>query len=808
MLTLNVKLLRLLLISLSNIIGFRRVIQLSPLTSLMVIGCLRFSMFRLLRLGIGSKTRLLRRPLNELTALLILLVISGAGTGSNALAAPGEFIYYAAYGTSVARNCDNEVCGSGNPTYQGAIEDVVDGHGQTFYQVKDTVTASIAWYDIWIGHWVEGAGGCYSLVLDIYQDGACAGASGLTTSTTTYDLEGGLFYYRYEAEQAILLKQSTMFCEPSDIDSIFGAGTAFRMLQEQFPLVNWNGGFQNVPPGMLECSTANGSVMVYPADGCSGDAKSCGEGSPFTQLMINDYVLCACVPCPVQQCGTGRVWDQSSCSCVELPCPPVDCEAGEVWSQDQCDCIPDPEEPPPGDDGGNGPVDPPPPPPPPPNPDDPWNPPPPPPDPDNPIPPPDDPLGPKPRPRPGPGKKPGRQPGDGPLDGPVCLNCPTCVEATSGTVSLDANGDEQLPCQTGTTWDPVTCQCVGDNEIPPTVDPAGKIIPCAGGVAIAPGSTFSFYKPEPVWSVELNAFEYIFSTIDITIPNAQDISKLGIHRQGAYLDPGLVDWDALEQWSLNAKKMDFNLRGMPDNFGGANMKFNLANVDGVPERPHVVLGQAIGQMREAISRETQRVEDRGYRFPSECGMVVYPIKNGGGGLLFGEVANKLAPISGFPMPAESGAAMLSETFNSVIAQVAADAETSSGIGEMRAAVNGFSQAWINGYRGASASGSNDFWVISVPILNETVSVDLRKGIPGAPQFVLADQSVFIRWVRWISGVSTYLWGVSRIMSFWRSNSEGFYEAVGKGSAQARSEGSAALDKYLGPEMNDNNDWHR
>jgi hypothetical protein len=274
--------------------------------------------------------------------------------------------------------------------------------------------------------------------------------------------------------------------------------------------------------------------------------------------------------------------------------------------------------------------------------------------------------------------------------------------------------------------------------------------------------SFAFYVPQAFWRDEDKTWYYKHGVVQSPFPQDdtwQD-GKVAWHRQGTWLNPDLVDWDAVGNIPYAGPGLSAPV------VGDSKVTYEAA-VYGTGGRTHPHLREYISH---ALSNETARTEQRDYMYPNNCGFIPYPKKGTDGGTFFFGKPPSLelqGPNRMNPLGSGAAADFLGNTLSGLADGLYLESESGTGIGLMRAAINQFFGRWQAGYSAASNSGSDSFWIVNIPVLMSSVPIDLRKGIPGSPQFIIPKANLV--WVQWISSVFIYLWGVERVMSFWRSN---------------------------------------
>jgi hypothetical protein len=176
-----------------------------------------------------------------------------------------------------------------------------------------------------------------------------------------------------------------------------------------------------------------------------------------------------------------------------------------------------------------------------------------------------------------------------------------------------------------------------------------------------------------------------------------------------------------------------------------------------------------------------------------CGWVFYPkssgqmVKSAPEGALFGS-----NPQDQYT----SSARQANETWTQTAYYI-----ENGGVKEVREGVTAFRDSVIRAYQNAavsSQSSESTLWVIHLNMLGKSIRIDLRRGIPGAPGFILGES--LYPWGLWLSGVFCYLWGFRRIYSVFRGMTS---EAVGQaefGVAQTEKENKQAASRHIWGEL--------
>lgn len=761
-----------------------------------------------------------------LTTLLLLLSVTGSFAQTEPTepvmppSTPWKLLGGVKHDLSWSRTCDGGECNygitnlvAGNHSYQEL--DPGSGEMQYFNVAKVTGTYYLHYIQGIVYRYnprphPEGNGEiCWDLEMINVNAGSCGSDVGVfpisfETIYNRFDL-GDQNYNDGPSATAGAQAKIDQMCGLGVIDP--GSGGVESLLEgvwnaiktEDIPglsALNSTVGLEPSPAGTLP------NVYWYPGTGCfNGD---CNNGWPFDEFEILDP-MAGCGPCPDPgTCPPNKHWDTSVCKCV---CNEVlTCPTGQKWDDNECKCVPDGPTGP-GDGGGKGPL------PPlddkPPYKDDPNQ---------DGDPGEDDPDGPGDGggggggtgPLPDPGDDPGpRDPWDDPNDRD-CINCP--------------NPDEDFPEEDPGISEPARgCNCPG----------VGLVGSAAGGFRVRPGDRIEWYVVRPIWQDAQNFWMYEWGVVSHTIPLDQDMSRIAFHRQGEFLDPNLVDWEAIARWDTRKNPMDlfYESANPPAAPSAINMltgeeppppatdtpdepkdpaapppipgravppgdsdKTMLGPLGGIVRSYDFAVnwsedilddvGNFIGRhgpksiwivdyYKNAISQATNQFHKDNFVYPNDCGIIPYPIKGSGGGSLFGGQQSNtpnLAPnfdpngvVKSAPKLAQGVANSTQRSINTIVHRLNAGM-----MGTFSRGVNSYVAKWQQGYSSASASGTDSFWIIDIPVLMSTLKIDLRKGIPGAPQFVLIKRDQFV-WVHWLSTVFIYLFGAQRAWSFLRSN---------------------------------------
>lgn len=121
------------------------------------------------------------------------------------------------------------------------------------------------------------------------------------------------------------------------------------------------------------------------------------------------------------------------------------------------------------------------------------------------------------------------------------------------------------------------------------------------------------------------------------------------------------------------------------------------------------------------------------------------------------------------------------------------AMATTGVGmAMSNRAQGWMQQLQQSYAAHKNNSSNSFWIVNIKTIgmggfvngqktDKNHAIDLRKGIPGAPQFILTkdmdDPNDLYKWGLWLTGLTTYLWGFRRMYQFFRAAPEGTIDAA-------------------------------
>lgn len=759
--------------------------------------------------------------------VLPLLLCSVPGYSQTGQYQYGQFLY--SVGTSLVRQCDGNVCNVGVSAVRAGVEPVDYGNGVIQYRAYAEADIGFHYWEIVEYVWNEYEGGCWVLEAGFMtQVGGCSGVTGATISRRGYvDAD---FNTEAEAQAAADIWAADYLCgTATTIEALYGVEAINELLAVNGLSALPRGSSPPPPtcPDGGSIVSGSGSLLIEPAGMACGYDGTCGSGTPFSMISGNDMQVC-CGPCqpPVEGCPSPKVWNSETCACE---CPVTECPEGETLDPETCDCVISPTDP--NEPGTGGPFNPPPPPPPPPgdpgDPNDPSDP-----DPENPDPGGPDPEGPNPEDPepPAPCSPPAGGCPEGQVFNPVtcrceapedpgdCINCPDDPKDPGGP-------DPPNPCPP---------------ENPDCFDPNGRVCNCPtltdrGEPVFTQGMTVEFYVAHPIWRDETGSWQYHQGVVSMKLPAMQDMRRIAFHRQGEYLDPNIVDWEVLGRWqSLAAgnygdapQTASTNSTGATQPAGGEGRDSEgywwhsrrigpLFIADGVvtvdysgvtnetleygtdAEKPDaVVTGRISPYLINALSQETQKSDQRPFTFPNECGFVPYPVKGTGGGLLFGQKQESPKGAGGAfksqPMAVQSASGKMATMANGLVNYVMANGGNATGLTKLTDAVSGFIGKWSRGYQLANPAGTDSFWIITVPVIMSSVQIDLRKGIPGAPQFQLVPQASFI-WLKWLSSMLIYLWGFQRIFSFWRRNAPDVGQMWNVGARVNDAVGRAALRK--------------